>query len=564
MRLQTNHKVFLFIFIIITAFNGCAEKPDVLYINGKIYTMSKDNKVAEAVAVKDGKILETGSTSDLSDKYKPEETIDLKGATVLPGFIDSDGSVFEFSKNLNYINLSFAKSLDEIKQLIIDRTKLASEGEWIGGYGYNENVLTDEDYQKFDKFLLDQIAPNFNVYIVNNTFSAALLNSRALRVLNINKDTKSPAGGEIDKDDNGELTGLLFDESVNLVRDNMPGQLKNEITAQLERGVKEILKYGITQVHDRSVSKEGIDIIRELIDANKFPLKIYAVLSGEDNTLIDFYLNKGTEISYKDRLTVRSITVDYDGLIEYQKAVIYEDYKNDPKKSLPYLSDNDILSLFNRAADKNFQFSIKAVGDKAVTNSLNIIESVTKQKNLNDARTILGYCEMVDAKDISRFGELKVIPSVRPDLTMTDVQITEQLISADALKKVGLWNSLLKSSGMIVTASDFPVQQINPFVQIYYLTTRQQTDTAVITGINTDQKISILDAVRSYTVWPAYSSFEENTKGSIETGKVADMIVISNDIFNIDSRELLNTKVIRTIINGSIVYEDKNLLSAGK
>ncbi|MBK9333918.1 MAG: amidohydrolase [Ignavibacteria bacterium] len=564
MRLQIKHTAFLFILSIIIVFSGCAEKPDVLYINGKIYTMGKENKVAEAVAVKDGKILETGSTSDLSDKYKPEETIDLKGATVLPGFIDSDGSIFEFSKNLNYINLSFAKSLDEIKQLIIDRTKLASEGEWIGGYGYNESVFSDEDFQKFDKFFLDQIAPNFNVYIVNSTFSAALLNSRALRVLNINAETKSPEGGEIDKDDNGELTGLLFDESVNLVRDNMPGQLKNEIAAQLEKGVQEILKYGITQVHDRSVSKEGIDIIRELIDANKFPLKIYAVLSGEDNTLIDFYMNKGTEIAYKDRLTVRSITVDYDGLIEYQKAVINEDYKNDPKKSFPYLSDNDILSIFNRAADKNFQFSIKAVGDKAVTNSLNIIENVSKQKNLKDARTILSYCEMVDAKDISRFGELKVIPSVRPDLTMTDVQITEQLISADALKKVGLWNSLLKSSGMIVSASDFPEQQINPFVQIYYLTTRQQTDTAGSSGVNTDQKISLMDAVRSYTVWPAYTSFEENIKGTIEAGKVADMIVISNDIFNSDSKELLNTKVIRTIINGSIVYEDKNLLSAGK
>ncbi|MBS1516499.1 MAG: amidohydrolase [Bacteroidetes bacterium] len=542
-------------------FSGCTEKPDVLYINGRIYTLSKDNKVVEAVAVKEGKIIETGSTVELTDKYSPEETIDLHGAAVLPGLIDSEGSIIEFSKNLNYINLSYAKSLDEIKQLIIDRTKIAEEGEWIGGYGYNESLLSDEDISKFDKSVLDQIAPNFNVYIVNASFSIALLNSRAMRVLKIDKDTKAPGNGEIDKDEKGELTGLIFDDAVNLIRDNMPGLLKNEMVKQVERGVKEILKYGITEVRDRSVGKEGIEIFKELIDGNRFPLKVYAVLSAEESSLVDFYLDKGKEVAYKDRLTIRAVTIDYDGLLEYQKAYLDENYKNEPVKSLPYIADSAIAKIYGRAASKNFQFSIKAVGDKAVHNSLNVIENINKQNNLTDPRTILEYCEIVDPKDISRFGELKVIPSIRPDVTMMDLQITDQLVNAETLKKVGLWNSMLKSAGMIVTASDFPLHQINPFVQMYYLTTRQLTDTTKFPGAMNDQTISLLDAVKSYTVWPAFASFEENEKGTIEKGKYADMIVISKDIFNSDLKSLPDTKVIRTIINGNIVYEDKNLLS---
>jgi len=562
MKKLINRFSILLIFTAMLIFSGCSEKPDVMYINGKIYTMNNDNKVVEAVAIKEGKIMETGTTEELTNKYKAEETIDLKGATVLPGFTDSEGSIIEFSKNLNYINLSYAKSLDEIKQLIIERTKIASEGEWIGGYGYNESVFTDEDYAKFDKTFLDQIAPNFNVFIVNGTFSTALLNSRAMRVLTITKDTKAPGNGEIFTDDNGELTGLLFNDAINIVKDNMPGLLKSEMIKRVETGVHEILKYGITEVHDRSIGQEGIEIIKELIDGNRFPLRVYAVLSGEETSLVDLYLNKGIEVGYKDHLTVRAITVDYDGLLINQKAVLFEDYKNEPKKSLPYLTDDEIKNIFNKAADKKFQFSIKAVGDKAVNSSLNIIESVSKEKNLTDSRTVLEFCEVLDAKDISRFGELKVIPSVRPDVTITDLQITEELINAETLKKIGLWNSLLKSSGMLVSASDFPMHQINPFVQLYYLTTRQRTDTLKIQGNNTDQKISLLEAVKSYTVWPAYAAFEENIKGTIEKGKFADMIVISKDIFNSDSKELLNTKVIRTILSGRIVYEDKNLLSS--
>lgn len=537
-------------------FYSCSEKPDTIYTNGKIYTLNSNNSIVEAVAVKDGKILETGSTSEINDKYESEENIDLKGAVVLPGFIDSDGSIIEFSKNLNFINLSYVKSVEEIKKLVIEKTKTTNEGEWIGGYGWSELNIPEAELEIISKETIDEIAPNYNVFLVNGTLNTAWVNSRLLRVLKIDKNTPSPPNGEIEKDANGEPTGLLYDDAVNLVKDNLPGLLKSEMITQVERGVKEILKYGITEVHDRTIGKQGMEVFRELIDGNRFPLKLYVILSAEDSSFIDPYLNKGAEINYKDRLTIRAISLDYDGLFELQEAAMNDEFKNDPKRKVAYVTNADIERVYSKAIDKNFQFCIKAVGDRALDSSLYAIEKVIKQKNPKDHRTIIEYCEFVTPRDLSNIEQLKLIPSIRPDVCMNDLFIYSQMINPDNGKKLGLWNSLLKSSGMITTGSDFPFHQINPFVQIYYLITRQLTDTTLTTIPNPDQKISLLEAVKSYTVWPAYASFEEKTKGSIETGKYADMIVISNDIFNIDSKALLETKVLKTIINGKIVYDN--------
>jgi len=555
MKFKKLVKVFAF-FCVIIIFYSCGENPDTIYFNGKIYTMNESNSVVEAIAVKQGKIIDLGTSEEIKDKYKSDDEIDLKGNTVLPGFIDSEGSIIEFSNNLNYINLSYVKSLTEIKNLIIEKTRTTKEGEWIGGYGWSELNIPESELVQMDKKMLDQIAPNYSVYLVNASLNTVWVNSRLLRTLKIDKNTQAPVKGEIEKYDDGELTGLLFDEAVNLVKDNVPRLLKSEMVDQVEKGVNDIIKYGITEVHDRTVAKEGLEIFRELIDANRFPLKVYAIIPGEDSSLVDSYLTKGTEINYKDKLTIRAVSLDYDGLFEIQDAAMNIDYKNDPKRKVPYVTEADIERIYSKAIDKNFQFCIKAVGDRAVSSSLGILEKVIKSRNPKDQRTVIEYCEFITPKDLTKITELSIIPSIRPDVCMNDLQIVSQIINPDVAKKLGVWNSLLKSAGKITTGSDFPFHQINPFVQIYYLTTRQLTDTTLSSIANPDQKISLLDAVKSYTVWPAYSSFEEGTKGSLEKGKYADMIVISTDIFNGDNKVLLNTKVLRTIINGRIVYDN--------
>lgn len=554
--------ISLALLLFVSIFFSCGEKPDTIYVNGKIYTMDENNTVVEALAIKDGKIIQTGSSKEINEKYKADDIIDLKGATVLPGFIDSEGSIVEYSKNLNFINLSFAKSIKDIEILLKEKTRTINEGEWIGGYGWSELNIPEEDLLSIDKKILDQFAPNHQVYLVNSNLNTVWVNSRLMRTLRIDKNTVSPPNGEIEKYDNGEPTGVFYDSAVNLIKDSIPGLLKFEMATQIERGVKEIVKYGITEVHDRTLGKEGLEIFRQLIDSNRFPLKVYAIIPGEDSAYLASILSKGIEVNYKDKLTIRSVSLDYDGALELQDAAMTDDYKSDPKRKIPYVTDAEIANVYNKAAEKNFQFCIKAVGDKAVSNTLNIIENEYKKLNPKDPRTILEYCEFVNPKDMSKISELKIIPSVRPDINMNDLQIVAQLMEPNNANILGMWNSLIRTAGKIITGSDFPFHQINPFVQIYYLTTRQLTDTVLSTIPNPDQKISLLDAVRSYTTWPAYASFEEQTKGSLEKGKYADMIIISNDIFNSDSKALLDTKVLRTILNGRVVYN--NILDTEK
>lgn len=543
----------MFLALLLTS---CGEKPEVIYKNAKIYTLNSGNEVAEAIAIKDGKILDIGTSQELESRYKADDVVDLKGAVVIPGLIDTEGSIIEFSKNLNYIDLSNAKSLKEIKDLLLQRTSNAKGGETIGGYGWNELNFADSELQQFDKVFLDEIVSQYNVFLLNATMTTAWVNSRMLQTLGVDSTTKSPEGGEIQKYEDGEPTGLFFNEAVNIVRDGLPRPLRTDMVSLVERGAREIVKYGITEVHDRTVNKESIGIFRELIDSNRFPLRIYAVLSGEDSSLTGEYLRKGTEIDYKGKLTIRSISLDYDGGFDLQQAVMSDPYLIDPKTSFPYTTEKEIESMFLATVEKKFQFRVKAVGDKAVTSVLNAIDKADGESSSRDLRTVIEHCEFINSADIARIGQLKLIPSVRPDISIISLQLVPDMIKADNASKVGLWNSLLKSAGRIAAGSDFPFHQIDPFVQMYYFTTRQPIDTAGSILGNPNEKLTMLEALRAYTVWPAFASYQENEKGTLEKGKYADLVVISKDILNEPAKSLLETKVLRTMIRGRIVYDN--------
>lgn len=544
------------ILLLILTLSSCSKKPDTVYINGKIYTMDNNNTIVEAVAVKDGKILETGSTKVISDKYGSGEVIDLKGAVVIPGLIDADGSLIDFSQNLNFVNLFYSKNLSELKQTISDRVKTLKGNEILGCFAWNDFSITDAEANRINRFFLDSLSKDNGIYIVNYTMDFAFVNSKMLSVLGINKNTQSPPDGEIGVDEKGELDGTFYGEAISLIKEKLPEQSREEMAVQVQRGANELLKYGITEVHDRNIAEGGIEVFKELIDKGNFPIRMYAILTGNDK-LFEDYLKKGIEVNYKDKLTVRSVCLDYDGAFEIQDAAMKDDYKEEPKRKIPYSDEFEVEKVFRQAADKEFQFTVKTVGDRAFNGVLNAIEKVIKEKNLKDHRTILSSVEFTEQADVNRLKDLKVLVSVNPEKDVIDMPLIPLLINPDVSKKAALWNSILKFSGYILTGSEFPYSQINPFIQMYYLTTRQWIDT-VLTIPGPEQKLTILEALKSYTTFPAYSSFEESIKGSIEKDKFCDMVVISNDIFTSEPKKLLDTKVLMTIINGKVVYDSKN------
>lgn len=547
---------FIFLLTPLFIFQSCSKgDPDILYINGMIHTMDSLNTIAEAVAVKDGMILDVGSSEELKQKYSGISEVDLGGKVVLPGFIDAEGSIVEYSKNLNVLNLAPAKSVKEVLEIVRQRVSEVPAGSWIAGFGWNEILIPIEELQTINKKLLDEISTEHNIYLINLSGDALWVNSKLLESTGINKDTKSPENGEIEVNENGEPTGLLFDAALSLVRDKIPELTDSQMLEFVKAGTNELLKYGITTVQDRTVGLGTIQLFKDLIDSNHLPVRVYAVLSAGDPAFEE-YIEKGILENYKDKLTIRSVSLDYDGALEFQRAILLEQYLKEPTTPEAFNGLGEIENVMKRAFEKNFQVRIKAVGDKAALDVLEIVERVKRETNDSDRRTVIEHIEFTNENVLEKVSELKVIPSVRPDIGMFDMQLVESMVGTEYLSKIANWNSLLKASGMIISGTDFPFHIINPFVQMYYLTQRRQIGDNGVAAPNPDQVISLENAVRSFTNWSAFACFQENNKGSIEVGKYADMIVLSEDIFA-NNELLLNVKIEKTIVGGEILFELK-------
>lgn len=551
-------KYLLISFILLSAlsFFSCSKSPDVVYFNGKIHTMDNNNTVVEAVAVKDGKIIETGSNQEINGKYESAEKIDLGGKVVIPGLTDAEGSLVNYALNLSNIYLEKFEGRAVLESKIREMTGRFREDTWIKVFYYGKDDATDDSITNLDKKYLDNIAPDYNLYIINNNGTIAICNSKILNTFKITDETEPPEKGDFAYYENGELAGLLFGDAVKLIDEKQKTVSREDMAKYIEISGTEIIKLGITGVRDRTLNKESIGIIRNLIDSNKFPVRVHAVISYEDQALFNEYITKGIEKNYKEKLSVRCVSIDVDGSFEFALAEMSGKYKNANIKSFAFNSENEVEDFINKAFDNEFQVNVKAVGDKAVDITLNVLERNIKIKNPKDHRTIIEHIQFIQPKDLQRFKELKIIPSVRPEIQIDDLSILNKLIDDEYAKNLGMWNSLLQNSGMLIVGSDFPFpnRTITPFVQMYYLVTRKSpygNDTLVI---NPGEKLSINDAVKAYTVWAAYSNFEEETRGTIEKNKFADMVVLSEDIFNSPPEKLLTVQVLKTIIAGKVMF----------
>ncbi len=552
---------FVLVILISVILVSCSKNPVTVFYNGKIHTMDKNNSVVEAIAVKEGKIVESGTSDEMKSKYGKDKLVDLSGKTVIPGFIESEGSLVDFSLELarynNMIDLKNVTDVSKIVAFVSEKVKNQKENAWVGGYGWDDENIT-EGMELITKSTLDKISLKHNIYLINKDGSIVWCNSKAFETMQITKQTPSPEGGEISKDENGEPDGLLFGKAINLVKEKLPKFTKEDMQNALQNGAQELLKYGITGVIDRNMSNESINAYKELIDSNKIPIHIYAVLTGSDPAFTE-YLQKGIEQNYKNKLTVRAVTLDYDGALELQSAAMNENYKGEVKKKQPYTDEAAIEKTLREALDKNFQFTIKTVGDDAVTRVLKVIEKVVKEKNPKDARIRLEGIEFISPSDLLKIKELKIIPTIIPETNIFDSFYLDLVIAPEARKNFAMWNAMISNAGMLTAGSGFPFSQtISPLTEIYYMTNRQPMDT-IINVPNPEQKLSVSDAVKSYTVWAAYSTFQENTKGSLEKDKFADMVVLSDDIFSLQGKALLNTKILMTIVNGIVAYENKEI-----
>jgi len=552
---RTAKVLFLAFFSVFLA--ACSKNPEVIYINGKIYTLDKNNTIVEAIAVHDGRILASGKSGELTEKYKDAKVIDLKGKTVVPGFIDAEANLMEFSKQLSLLDLRNARSVEEILNIVRERVKTSKPDEWIGGFGWDELKLSEKDLESLNHTLLDGISTQHNIYLVNALGNTTWVNKKVLDAAKVTKDTPDPENGAIGFDDNNNPSGLFYEAAQELVINILPQPSEQEVMSNITRGINELFKYGITEINDANITEQGLSVYKKMVDDNKFPIRLYAMIPG-NGPMFEKYISSGPE-NYKDRINIKCFSLEYDGYFETQDAAMNDDYTEEPKRMTPFNDEFDIKEMTKKANEKDFQVSVKTVGDRALTQTLNAIESVNKEVKSKAGRTRLEYLEFVNQQDLQRIKQMEIIPSIRPEVTLADKLLVNEMIKPENAQNLGLWSALFKQNNMIISGTDFPYHTINPLVVMYYLSTGLSADTAAnrLTN-NTAQKLSVLDALRSFTVYSAFASFAEDVKGTLENDKFADMVVLSEDIVSSDPAVLLKTKILMTIVRGEVVYENKS------
>lgn len=547
--------LFLAVFCIFLA--SCSKKPEVIYVNGKIYTLDKNNTIVEAIAVYEGKILATGKSTELTEKYKDAKVIDLKGKTVVPGFIDAEANLMEFSKQLSLLDLRNARSVDEILAMVKERAKTSKPDEWIGGFGWDELKLSDKDLERLNYSLLDGASTAQFVYLVNALGNTTWVNKKVLDLTKVTKDTPDPENGAIGFDDNNNPTGLFYESAQSLVINVLPQPSEQEVMSNISRGINELFKYGITEINDANITEQGLSVYKKMVDDNKFPIRLYAMIPGK-GPLFEKYISSGPE-NYKDRINVKCVSLEYDGYFETQDAAMENDYNEEPKRMTPFNDDFDIKEMTKKANEKDFQVSVKTVGDRALTQTLNAIESVNKEVKPKAGRTRLEYLEFVTPQDMQRIKQMEIIPSIRPEVTLADKFVINDIIKPENSQNLGLWNTLYKQNNIIISGTDFPYHTISPLVVMYYLSSGLSLDTALNrVANNTAQKLTVLEALKSFTVYAAYASFADEVKGTLEKDKFADMVVLSDDIVSQDAAALLKAKILMTIVRGEVVFENKS------
>jgi len=538
------------------AASGCGgSNADALFVNGHFITMNPAAPRAEALATKKDRILWVGDLKDTSRwKGKGTRIIDLRGMTVVPGFIDAHVHLIRLGQSLEWLNFRGARSKEEVLALVRQRVAQADPDEWIVGQGWDQNDWPEPQFPTRED--LERVAPANPVLLTRIDGHALWVNTRVLEMAKITKETPDPPGGRIVRDPKtGSPTGILIDRAAELLSRVVPRLGYEDRKASVLRAMGECSRVGITSIHDAGVGPETIQLYKDLLHENALRVRIYAMLRGPGQAM-DAYLDKGPEIGLGgNRLTVRCIKLMVDGALGSRGAALLEPYRDDPGDTgLLQLTEEAIYDVTRRALSENFQVASHAIGDRANRVVLDAYERALKETRRPDPRLRIEHAQVLTPQDLPRFAKLAVLPSMQPTHGTSDMYWAEARLGPQRVSGAYAWRSLLDSGARIAGGSDAPVENVNPLWGIYAAVTRQDPQGWPEGGWYPGQRVSVEEALRMFTLDAAYAAFEENLKGSLEKGKLADLAVLSNDILSIRPQEILQTEVLMTVLGGEIVF----------
>ena len=535
---------------------------DTILVNGKVYTVNARQPWAHAVAIRDGKVFSVGEDAEIERlRGAATKVIDAGGKLVLPGFVDCHIHFLEGSISLGQANLEGAKNPADIQGILREYAEKHPGNGWILGGGWNYAMFGEENLP--NKRYLDELFPNRPVFLYGYDGHTSWANSNALQLAGINKDTPNPANGAIVRDPKtGEATGALKESAGHLVGKLIPKPTRQEKLAALRAGIHWANENGLTRVHSAGGDFQDFDLYDELLRRGELTLRMYIAyfldppeLRPKDIAAIEDARRKYTG----DWLSGGVVKMMIDGVVESHTAAMLEPYTDDPAtKGKLFWDPGKYKAAVAELDRRGLQLFTHAIGDYGVRTALDAYENAESVNNTQDRRPRIEHIETITAADIPRFGKLGVIASMQPLHAYPDedtLRVWAGNVGPDRASRAWVWNDISKTGGRLAFGSDWNVVTLNPWEGLQMAVTRQTTEGKPEGGWMPQECITLAQAVEAYTLGAAYAGRREKTEGSIEPGKLADLIVVSQNIFEVDPHRIAQTKVVKTIVGGKVVYQ---------
>jgi predicted amidohydrolase YtcJ len=590
----------LLIISLLTSFVSHAQsrrKVGLILFNGKVFTADERGTMAEAVAVEGERILAVGTTREIRARYQGEREIDLQGKLVTPGFNDAHLHLMDGGFSLMRVDLSGTKTLDEALRLIAARIREAPPGSWIQGRGWDHTLWGNRWPTRQD---LDKVSPDNPVWLYRIDGHIGWANSLALQKAGVTRATVVPEGGEMLRDTAGEPTGILKEaQAYNLVQRVVPAPTREERIQALERALGETKRYGITSITNffgaaPSTERPGYEmskLYRELIRQDRFPLRVSIGLNFE-NPVAELKRQREEFATFKDdplRLRLGPLKGYVDGTLGSRTAALLAPYSDDPHNSgIPRRTPEELTQMIVERDKEGFQIALHAIGDRANRMALDGFEEAFNQTwkrnagirpvappkgysglwagyelDITVARHRIEHAQVVAPSDFARFRSLGVIASMQPSHAISDKRWAQDRLGEYRVQGAYAWRMMQAFEVHTAFGTDWPFDDINPYVGLYAAVTRQSEDGDPPGGWWPQERVSMADAIRCYTVEGAYATFEEKEKGRLAPGMLADMVVHSRDLLTIKPEEILKTEAVLTILGGKVIYEKQAVARPG-
>jgi predicted amidohydrolase YtcJ len=541
--------LFLSLAISLTCISTSALSQTTLIHNVKGYTYLNNNQLTEfsAIVFEDGKVITTGV--NLQQAYPDAIVIDGKGKTLLPGLIDGHGHYLGLGFNLLQVDVRDIVSKQKTAFKVAQYAKANPELNWIKGRGWNQVLWPSKEFptaKDLDEYIADK-----PVVLGRVDGHAVWLNSKAMALAGITRNTISPDGGEIVKDKAGEPTGILIDNAENLLWEKVPKQTDTERLAAFNKVNQHLLALGITSVHDAGIDHNTYHFLQDQIKAENFKVRVYAMLAATDDKLEEM-LKHGYISDDNELLSIRSVKIYGDGALGSRGAAMLSAYHDDPKNTGLLLTKPDRLrELYKIIFNYDFQINIHAIGDRANKIALDEFEFAFKNKaSSKNLRNRIEHAQVIQLEDIPRFKALDILPSMQPTHATSDKNMAQDRIGAQRLKGAYAWQTFLKQGSKVIAGSDFPVELANPFFGLHAAVTRQDRENLPEQGWIKQESLTIEQAFKAFTLDAAFGAHQDKTLGGLEQGKWADFILIDQDIFTIKPQNIWKTKVLETWVAG--------------